>query len=48
VKVDVIGDFDAIGDALEFMTSTILVSGRSSASFEGRTTIQFSVKYKLN
>ena len=39
VKVDVIQDFDGIGDAYEFKTSTIPVAGSPAAALGGQSTI---------
>jgi hypothetical protein len=39
VKVDVIQDFDGIGDAYEFKTSTIPVEGSAGAALGGQSTI---------
>ena len=38
-KVDVIHDFDAIGNAYDFQTSSIPVAGSTAADLDGRTTI---------
>ena len=38
-KVDVIHDFDAIGNAYDFQTSSIPVAGSAAADLDGRTTI---------
>ena len=39
VKVDVVQDLDAIGDAFEFKTNSIAVEGSAAAAQSGRTTI---------
>jgi len=39
VKVDLIQDLDAIGDAFEFKTNTIAIDGTAAAAQSGRTTI---------
>lgn len=38
-KVDFIQDFDAIGNAYDFQTSSIPIAGTASADLDGRTTI---------
>ena len=38
-KVDLIQDFDSIGDAYEFKTNTIPVAGAAASDLSGRTTI---------